>query len=299
MTGVFRGRSVSTNVRLAMGLALMLAFLGPPGASATGEVIALSGARIPERTVADHPFEAHVTLTNKGDAPRTIYLFAALYTPGSTPCGPATDPRFRAFTPLLQARVEVPAGGKVEYPAPGERWLQRYHAKDVPVGNATMELCIFAAEDGTAGSAQLRYDDFVSLPLATRDANHAPTADFSWSADNLFAARDIDLHATGADAEGDPIVYSWDFGHANASGRKPALGANVVHAFYPDGAYEVTLTASDGFDESRVTHVLDIAPEPNSDTIGLPHKNKTPFVGPLTWAAAAAVVALSLRGRPR
>lgn len=211
----------------------------------------------PERTVAERPFEASVQLANDGPA-REVTLFAALYRleEGKGPCGATTDGRFRTFTHVVQERVRLPANGVVSHPAPGARWLHLYEREEVPARPTTDEFCVFVAE-ATSGP-MIAYEAFGTTRLGVRGTNAPPEARFSWEPRTPRATEDVAFQAEATDAEGDPVRYEWDFGHANASGRAVAEGARATHFFYPAGEYVVALVASDGLDEVRATRTVSV-----------------------------------------
>lgn len=275
---------------------LVLLLAAPLASSQSG--VTLSDVRLPDLAVADYAFEARVRVTNDA-TPRTVYLFAALYQPvDSQVCGPSTDPRFRAFTPLVQARIPLKASESVDYPSAGDVWLQKFAPNKVPEGRSSMEWCVFAAEDSTANAAQIRYLAFQSVPLATRSKNTAPVALFTWSPAVPEATRNVRFTAEGADQDGDQVSYRWDFGHANASGRAVAEGPEASTFFFPAGTYPVTLRVSDGFAETVITQQITIAEEgegPSDPTPSSPSA-KTPLS---TGLVAAALVMAALVSRRR
>jgi PKD repeat protein len=71
--------------------------------------------------------------------------------------------------------------------------------------------------------------------------NHAPVAHAGQ--DVVTADSTIAFDGRGsADADGDPLLYSWDFG----DGSPPVGGARVTHTFPDGGTYPVVLTVDDG-----------------------------------------------------
>ena len=243
----------------------------------------ITGVSPPERTMAGKPFHAAVTLVHRGAEARSVVLLAALYDPDAAPCGPATEPGFRQFTHLVQERITL---------QPGERrtvggWAQSYRAENAPARPGVAEWCVFVAEDE---GQRLEYLDHQSAPLPVRAVNALPTADFSWRPARPAEAEDVWFEARGEDADGDPVTFRWDFGHANASGRQEVEGASPTHFFYPAGRYAVTLVASDGLEETRVTREVEVvargqaAPPPDrGDDAPLP------LILPLAALAAAAL----------
>lgn len=273
--------------RAAVVLLALLALA--PLAQAQGGVRILD-AQVPERTLAERPFEARATLRNDGEA-RDVTLFAALYRweDGKEPCGPATGPHFRTFTHLVQESIRLEKGETLEYPPAGERWLHRYGKGDVPAADERAELCVFVARQ--ASTATIAYEAFRSLPLRTRGVNEPPTATFA-SPDWIEAAQPARFQATGEDPDGDPVAFRWDFGHLNASGRAVAEGPAPVHRFYPEGSYVVTLVASDGFDEVRLQETVEVHPE---GTAPVDTRPQARMPVPALLVPVALVAALALR----
>lgn len=235
-------------------LLLLVLVLAIPGAQAAVRVEEIG---VPERTLAGKPFEASVTLVNEGPA-QDVTLLAAIYRrdEGADPCGAATDPRFRTFTHVVQEGIHLPADGVVEHPAPGARWLQKYAKERVPRGPTLDEFCVFVARSESGPT--LAYEGFGTTLLSVRGENAAPVVDVEWEPRMPRATEDVEFRATGSDADGDPVSYRWDFGHANASGRATVEGARVSHFFYPEGEYAVTLVATDGLNDTRVTRMITV-----------------------------------------
>src|SRR5690606_18362020 len=71
--------------------------------------------------------------------------------------------------------------------------------------------------------------------------NHAPVADAG--PDITTGESTITFDGSGsADADGDPLIYTWDFG----DGSPTAAGERVVHTYAEGGVYPVVLTVDDG-----------------------------------------------------
>lgn len=258
---------------------LLLLTLALPLVSAQGEVVDIVRVETPARTMAEQPFSANVTVQNRG-GPVTLDLLAALYSPGATDCGPATDPSFRGFTHLVQERLDL---------APGETrviadWRNAYGQERVEAKPREMTWCVFAARsDGT----RLDYLDVEVVALSARGENARPTASFSWSPERPRVAEDVRFVARGQDADGDPVTFAWDFGRFDASGRARAEGEVATHAFYPEGTYTVTLTASDGLETMTMGQVLDVA----TGAAAPPEDEERPTPAPLALTLAAVASA--------
>ncbi|HET6404841.1 MAG TPA: PKD domain-containing protein [Candidatus Thermoplasmatota archaeon] len=271
--------------------ALLLALLLIPTASAA---VRIDDAVLPERTMAGKPFPVNLTLTNDGREPRTVWLFAALYErqEGAGPCGPAVGGRFKTFTHLLQENVRIPAGATIAYPDGDDRWLHLYRSEHVAPAPALAEFCVFVAN--ASQGQMLQYESFRSFELPVRGVNAKPTASFTWSPERPGATQDVAFRAEGSDADGDPVTFSWDFGHLNASGRARAVGSSPTTFFYPPGDFVVTLTASDGLEETQVARTIAVGEAPARQTPA-----RGPFDVPLPALVALAALALAARARRR
>ena len=71
--------------------------------------------------------------------------------------------------------------------------------------------------------------------------NHAPVANAGRDVFTSSNTLSFDGSAA-ADADGDALIYSWDFG----DGTPPAGGARVTHTYVDGGTYPVVLTVDDG-----------------------------------------------------
>lgn len=236
-------------------LALVASFLAPTAVA----TVTIHDVELPERTMAGKTFPVSLVLSNGESVARRVYLFAALYdkVEGEGPCGPSTDPRFDAFTHLVQEAIEVPAGATVPYPDADDVWLHLYRAEHVDPEPGTAELCLFVA-NATIARQAIDYESFVSLDLSVRGVNAQPTASFTWEPERPEATRDVRFEAEADDADGDPVALRWDFGHLNASGRARATGATPTTFFFPHGDYVVTLYASDGLEETEVARTITV-----------------------------------------
>jgi PKD repeat protein len=105
-------------------------------------------------------------------------------------------------------------------------------------------------------TAQLTVADASGTANATATAevairvNHAPVADAGADieTDRLYVT--LDGSASG-DADGDRLIYSWDFGDGSA----PAPGATVTHVYPRSGVFPVKLTVDDGTGLANATAV--------------------------------------------
>lgn len=268
-------------------LVLVASFLAPTAAA----TVTIHDVVLPERTMAGKPFPVSLTLANGENVARRVFLFAALYdkVEGEGPCGSSADPRFDTFTHLVQETIDVPAGASVPYPDADDTWLHLYREEHVDPSPEIAEFCLFVA-NASAARQMIDYESFSSLDLSVRGVNAAPTASFTWHPETPEATEDVRFEAEGDDADGDPVTFAWDFGHVNTSGRARATGATPTTFFFPPAEYTVTLTASDGLEETPVARTITIVPE----TADAPDDG---FDIPLPALVALAALAIAARRR--
>ena len=72
--------------------------------------------------------------------------------------------------------------------------------------------------------------------------NRAPSGSIGVALEGqaIAGVTDVEFGATGADPDGDPITFSWDFGDGGT-----ASGPSVTHVFTREGTLVVTLTVTD------------------------------------------------------
>jgi hypothetical protein len=77
--------------------------------------------------------------------------------------------------------------------------------------------------------------------------NNGPVASFVAAPVSPSARVPVTYSATGSDADGDPLTFSWDFRLAPAGPSLPLqTGASIKQTFMFGGTYNLTLTVSDG-----------------------------------------------------
>lgn len=90
----------------------------------------------------------------------------------------------------------------------------------------------------------------TSADEVTIRVNHAPVAEAGPDTDT--EVLQVGFDATGsADADGDALIYRWDFGDGSA----PVAGARVTHVFDTSGIYPVTLRVDDGTGLTNATAI--------------------------------------------
>ncbi|MFJ6573460.1 ThuA domain-containing protein [Streptomyces sp. NPDC091292] len=70
---------------------------------------------------------------------------------------------------------------------------------------------------------------------------HAPTVEAKANKTSGQSPLKVSFTSTGADADGDPITYAWDFGDGTT-----ATGANATHTYRKNGTYTAKVTVDDG-----------------------------------------------------
>src|SRR5918996_820418 len=80
-------------------------------------------------------------------------------------------------------------------------------------------------------------------------ANVAPVADAGTPVEGDEGSSFTFSGAASGDPDGDALMYRWDFG----DGSPVATGVEVSHIYVDNGTFTVTLTVSDGLEESTAT----------------------------------------------
>ncbi|BBM04020.1 glycoside hydrolase family 9 protein [Microbulbifer sp. GL-2] len=100
--------------------------------------------------------------------------------------------------------------------------------------------------------------DSIMLNAVEPPPNTPPVADFSEETKGLTVIFD---GSTSSDADGDILIYQWDFGD-NTIGS----GENVEHTYVSEGQYNVILTVSDGIDSHTTKRMISVTAPPASAT---------------------------------
>lgn len=74
-----------------------------------------------------------------------------------------------------------------------------------------------------------------------------------WDSTTAESPSEIRFYADGADPDGGPVQFAWDFGDGSA----PASGEDIRHSYTVSGTFTVTLTATDN-DNQRCTATLGV-----------------------------------------
>lgn len=281
---------------------LLFAFLLlAPTSLAQGELVEILDVRVPERTLGGTRFPVDVTLRNHGATEVEVSLMGALYPRapgGSPPCGDVRTGGGK-LTHTFQPVIHIQPGESITYPPANQQdWMHLYLASDAPDTPTDREFCVFAFNPQR--DQTIEYYDFDSGALNVRAKNQAPEVSFTWSPESPGATRDVHFVGTASDADGDPVSYRWDFGHANASGHAYASGPEAFHPFFPAGSYTVTLSVSDGFEERSVSRTVVVGPEDSAEPVDVepraaPGRSVIPV--PVHLLAGAAMLAALLARR--
>ncbi|MFP2924988.1 Ig-like domain-containing protein [Pyxidicoccus sp. 3LG] len=103
----------------------------------------------------------------------------------------------------------------------------------------------FTVSDGLATSAPAT----VSL----RVGNSAPVVAFTTQTQRPYEGEAVRFQTTAADANGDALTFTWDFGDGATSEE-----ASPAHAYANEGTYEAVLTVTDGIATVRQSVVLEV-----------------------------------------
>jgi PKD repeat protein len=143
-----------------------------------------------------------------------------------------------------------------EYSVDGETWES---AGDDRQGFGPGSFIGPYALRGPGGTvATAHFDWFAAGPERECSGNTAPEVTLSATPTSGTAPLEVDFTAEGTDADGDELVYTWDFGvgsgahgdaggHAGHGGAAPsvAAGANQSHTYTTPGTYTAKVTATD------------------------------------------------------
>ncbi|MCX6340423.1 MAG: lamin tail domain-containing protein, partial [Candidatus Aureabacteria bacterium] len=73
--------------------------------------------------------------------------------------------------------------------------------------------------------------------------------EITWSPpESGITGQILEFEASATDADGDPVIYTWDFGNGDA-----ATGAEKLYIYYEEGDYNIAIIANDG-EESSIEH---------------------------------------------
>ncbi|MBZ4371629.1 Ig-like domain-containing protein [Corallococcus sp. AS-1-6] len=103
----------------------------------------------------------------------------------------------------------------------------------------------FTASDGLATSAP--------ATVTLRVGNSAPVVAVALQTQQPFEGEALHFQTTAADANGDALTFTWDFGDGATSEE-----ASPSHAYANEGTYEAVLTVTDGIDTVRRSWVLEV-----------------------------------------
>ncbi|MHA7629366.1 Ig-like domain-containing protein [Corallococcus sp. M7] len=103
----------------------------------------------------------------------------------------------------------------------------------------------FTASDGLATSAP--------ATVTLRVGNSAPVVAVALQTQRPFEGETLHFQTTAADANGDALTFTWDFGDGASSEE-----ASPLHVYANEGTYEAVLTVTDGIDTVRRSWVLEV-----------------------------------------
>jgi PKD repeat protein len=112
--------------------------------------------------------------------------------------------------------------------------------------SSALVAVLLLASCGSSTSPTVVPSSPVTAPSTAPSApagNHAPTAaiaDVQPRTPALSGGTVVTFSATGDDADGDVVTFTWDFGDGETG-----EGPGVAHVFKGEGDHQVTLTASD------------------------------------------------------
>jgi hypothetical protein len=268
-------------VRLAPVLLALLLF---PAAQAQapghGEGVDIVGVEWPSLAVAGHVFYLNVTVENHDAAPHDVLLFATLYNGTSaTPCEGA-----RALQTLSKflKNVHLDAGQQLRVEGEADHWAQVVDGSRIP-GDGDYEVCTWVrlGQCPPGPDPSVCFLDYEPSRLRVSIVNHAPQVAIAADPTRGTTQTGFGFVAQGSDADGDRLLFMWDFGDG-----KRSAGGSVRHEFGRSGTFRVSVNATDGFDFAEAVRDVVVTEAPS---------NGRPTPSPVTLA----VVALAFAGVAR
>ena len=148
------------------------------------------------------------------------------------------------------AGVTLPDGATFDAETGAFSWTPDYDYANLADGQRSTDV-VFSASDG---DVTVEY----TVTITVTNANRAPTV-ANFTGDLAGDEGDILGYVSlGADEDGDPLTYTYDFG----DGTDPETGTElteVAHSFPDDGTFTVTLTVTDGADSASATLEIAVA----------------------------------------
>ncbi|GEL73251.1 Ig-like domain-containing protein [Myxococcus virescens] len=103
----------------------------------------------------------------------------------------------------------------------------------------------FTTSDGLATSAP--------ATVTLRVGNSAPVVAVALQTQRPFEGEALHFQTSAADANGDALTFTWDFGDGATSEE-----ASPIHAYTNEGTYEAVLTVTDGIDTVQQSWVMEV-----------------------------------------
>lgn len=144
-----------------------------------------------------------------------------------------------AFLNATTPSVGVISVGNNPYGHPTDETLNRLRDHGVTIYRTDLNGTITITTDGE--------DWDISCEKIV--ANNPPTADFTYSIDDLT----VHFTDTSNDPDGDPLTHYWEFGDGYTSDER-----YPIHAYSTEGTYTVTLTVSDGIENDFITREVTV-----------------------------------------
>jgi PKD repeat protein len=147
--------------------------------------------------------------------------------------------------------------------------------------SGTYQVTLTVTDDQSESDSRTKSVQVTSVPLPS---NQEPTADFSFSCDDLTCSFN---GSSSNDPDGTIVSYQWNFGDGGSSS-----GVNRSHTYNSAGTFQVTLTVEDdlGATDSRTrsVQVTSIPPPPPGEITlsGSGSKVKGQKKATLSWSGA-------------
>ena len=124
-----------------------------------------------------------------------------------------------------------------------------------PATTGTVEITVTVSDGSDNASA--------TVTITVTNPNTPPTVTASCSPCQVVPEGGVDLTATASDANNDPLTYSWTATQGSFDGVADAATASW-QAPATTGTVEITVTVSDGFDDTSDTVTITVTSDPNT-----------------------------------
>jgi PKD repeat protein len=139
----------------------------------------------------------------------------------------------------------------------GETSTEENPVHDYTENNKTYTVTLTVTDEHNESDTEIK-------PVTIGTPNTPPEADFTYLVN--ITTKTVTFYDNSSDLDNDPLTYSWDFGDGNSSNE-----TNPVHTYAANNTYTVTLTVSDGKNNSTISKDVRVGNiPPKADFFGFP-----------------------------